>query len=549
MFNLFPNDLLYEVFDYLTTYEILYAFNGLNARLNTVLKNYHQYDLRLQSVPKSTFDFICRAIRPEQVRSLLLSDSDDTCRQVHTFFELFYIKQFMNLESITLIDAEERCLAKILPKLNYLPKLSYSSMKLVDGVLPKIPVKSLKCLSLGTCLMSDLLEVLILTPQLQSLSVQLIADPPAVDHAASTIATVTEIHHLKIKLAEKSAITYHHLELLLLRMPKLKKFTFVAERGIRFVHGDQWEHLIRTYIPQLKAFHFKIHPYTTHNNMQQFMSTFQTPFWTTDKKWFFHCNRHHLSGRGTYNLYFMHMYTLPYCDEQFYLSLSTETVTRHASRDDYHSIKNLYFSFDTRRGMALSQHFHFSNLDSLTIGNLHKLISMNDLIDLSHLNHLTLEQNNSINSEEFFSFILSHSTQLQSLQVSWHTLVEITGNFTDIPVCSLLNTTIKHLSLSNILPDEHQHNQKPIEILTQLFSSNLQKLSLNVISLHNIVHLLNEMLRLDCLKIEYNPMHTHIGDIGLHDWLTHHVPTLRNFTYQTRLAAETRVCLVLWIGH
>ena len=83
----------------------------------------------------------------------------------------------------------------------------------------------------------------------------------------------------------------------------------------------------------------------------------------------------------------------------------------------------------------------------------------------------------------------------------------------------------------------------------QYFSTNLKWSNLNVISLHNIVYLLNEMFGLDCLKIEYNPIHTPISDIELHDWLTHHVPRLTNFTYQTRLAAGTRVCLVLWIGH
>ncbi|CAM4825502.1 unnamed protein product, partial [Rotaria magnacalcarata] len=67
----------------LTTYEILYEFQGLNKRIDKLLRTYAKYDLNFKSWPKSKFDFVCQSINPEQVRSLILSDADDTCQQIH----------------------------------------------------------------------------------------------------------------------------------------------------------------------------------------------------------------------------------------------------------------------------------------------------------------------------------------------------------------------------------------------------------------------------------------------------------------------------------
>jgi len=125
MLDLFPNELLYELFEYLTTYNILYAFKGLNKRIDKVLGRYAKYDLNFKSWPKSKFDFICQSIRPEQVRSLILSDGNDTCRQIHLFLGLFYIRQFINLKSLTLIEITEQDLNKVVTKFNLLSKLSY----------------------------------------------------------------------------------------------------------------------------------------------------------------------------------------------------------------------------------------------------------------------------------------------------------------------------------------------------------------------------------------------------------------------------------------
>jgi hypothetical protein len=100
-----------------------------------------------------------------------------------------------------------------------------------------------------------------------------------------------------------------------------------------------------------------------------------------------------------------------------------------------------------------------------------------------------------------------------------------------------------------MISNDGEDNCKPIEILSKMFSTNLEKLSLSVTSMDSILLVLNEMTKLYSVKIECNPFNTTMTDEELSLWLMQNVPRLKNSTYQIRLATGTRVCLLLWIGH
>ncbi|CAF3986747.1 unnamed protein product [Rotaria sordida] len=211
---------------------------------------------------------------------------------IFIFFGLFYIRQFVNLESLILIGNTEQDFNEVITKLNLLSKLSYLSIKLVHGLLPKITVPSLKYLSIS---MYQPEQLLLCTPILINLNVQLIAETTSVDNSFLSTKITTEICQLKIEPVEKSNIVFDDI--------KFSKRNFSI---------------------------------------------------------------------------------------------------------DYH--------YDTET----AKHYYFPNLDSLTIHNLHKLIPIDNFINLSKIEHLTVKQNNTIYSEEFFSYIyiLVHSTKLQSLKSS-----------------------------------------------------------------------------------------------------------------------------------
>ncbi len=538
----FPNELFYEVFEYLTAYDILHAFKGLNRQIDTLLRTYAKYDLNFKSWSKSKFDFVCQSIEPEQVRSLVLSNADDTCRQIHVFFGLFYIRKCVHLESLTLIDITEQDSKRIIPRMNLLSKLSHLSMKFAYGFMPEIKIPSLKYLSIGLCSMSQLQELLLCTPVWTKLDVQLKADTTRIGDTFLQ----TDIRQLRVDLAEKSDITFNDIRTLFVWMPKLTKLTFTAVKGIRFIYGEQWEHLIRTHLSQLKEFHFKIRPVLHDQDTRQILATFQTPFWLSEKHWIIHCDNHYLDNdyhRISSN--YAHFYTLPYSGDQFHLSLTTHSLT-NTCKDQYVTIRDLCLVNDCGHTKTIAERYYFPNLDSLTILRLHKIVSIDHFIDLSNIKHLTLEKYSTMNAEEFLSCISAYCTKLQSLTLPWQILVEVTSNFHDEKVCSWLTKRIRNLNVLNQLPSNDQDERKPLKILIRIFSTNIKKLSLSVTSIDDVLLVLNKMLNLHSIKIDFNPSDKIMDNNKLLMRLMQNVPKLRYFTHEIRQAAEARLCLVCW---
>ena len=551
MLDRLPNELVYDVFEFLTIYHILYAFKGLSARLDTVLSQYTKCDLNFISWPKSKFDFVCRSIRSEQVRSLTLSDADETCQQISLFFKFFPLRRFAHLESFILINITEQDLNKVIDKFNYLTKLSWLSISLADGSTLRTAVPSLKSLSVGVHSMIQLEQLLICAPLLTHLKVQLAAGTIPTVSALLPGTQTTNVRQLRIELAEKSNITFNDMEVLFSWMPRLEKFTFTAARGWRFIRAEQWEHLIRTYLSSLKHFHFKIHPHLSNTNISQLAATFRTPFWVTENRWLVHCDHHRLPTVGYRDLRDVHPYTLPYSDAPFYLSLSASTAADVSCKQDYRTIKHLLLSIDSTDASRIAGHFYFSDLDSLTILNLRQLIPVDQLIDLSRIQHLIVKQNNSIQSEEFLFNILVHSTNLYSLTISWHTLAELRKNHSDAQVCCLLKKQIKNVFLTDRLPnDETGDKFHAMEILSRVFSTDLEKLGLSVTSIENALAVLNDLVKLHSVSIECNSFSTRVKkhELPLSSWLARHVPRLKNCTCQIRTITDTRVQLLLWIG-
>ncbi|CAF5176096.1 unnamed protein product, partial [Rotaria sp. Silwood1] len=97
-------ELLYELFDYLSPYDLFGIFINLNSRLNVIV---HSYPLRLdfRKISRSKFDFICRHIQPKQVISLILCD-EYVPERVKLFLDHFphFKQEFLYLKSVTLIE-------------------------------------------------------------------------------------------------------------------------------------------------------------------------------------------------------------------------------------------------------------------------------------------------------------------------------------------------------------------------------------------------------------------------------------------------------------
>ena len=107
-----PTEIFFEIFDYLTTVDLLNIFINLNKRINDIVGLY-PLQLDFQQISRSKFDFVCRHIQPKQIISIYFSD-ELMPDQVELFKKYFphFQNQFVRLKKIKFINA-----STILPNL------------------------------------------------------------------------------------------------------------------------------------------------------------------------------------------------------------------------------------------------------------------------------------------------------------------------------------------------------------------------------------------------------------------------------------------------
>ncbi len=100
----FSTELLFEIFEYLSPYDLFRSFINLNDLFNTIIHLYPLH-LNLESISRLEFDYICLHLQPKQVISLILSD-ENIPHQVELFKKYFplFKQQFIHLQSLTLIE-------------------------------------------------------------------------------------------------------------------------------------------------------------------------------------------------------------------------------------------------------------------------------------------------------------------------------------------------------------------------------------------------------------------------------------------------------------
>src|SRR4051794_12151065 len=96
-FELLPNEILIECFEYLDIFDTFYSFDQLNYRFYKLIRNILLH-LNFQHVRKRKFDRFCQLISSDpnikqQIYSLRLSNKD-TCGQIKSFLSCFTPNEF-----------------------------------------------------------------------------------------------------------------------------------------------------------------------------------------------------------------------------------------------------------------------------------------------------------------------------------------------------------------------------------------------------------------------------------------------------------------------
>ena len=75
---------------------------------------------------------------------------------------------------------------------------------------------------------------------------------------------------------------------LLRNMPHLRDLD--ADLNIASIDGDQWQQFISAYLPKLHTLELSQEScLETEDELEPFMDTFRTPFWTSERRWFVRC--------------------------------------------------------------------------------------------------------------------------------------------------------------------------------------------------------------------------------------------------------------------
>ena len=103
MLGAWPWEILHDVFDYLTSFDLFRSFGSIEEYLSNVIRSYFRLNLNFQSIKKSHFDEICQFIHLEQIQSLIFADDG----QMNLCFSRFHLDEFIYLPSVTLREISD----------------------------------------------------------------------------------------------------------------------------------------------------------------------------------------------------------------------------------------------------------------------------------------------------------------------------------------------------------------------------------------------------------------------------------------------------------
>ncbi|CAF3119456.1 unnamed protein product [Rotaria sp. Silwood2] len=317
-----PVEIIFDIFTYLTTIEILHSFYSFSRYLRQCIRSYQQYKINFTSISKNEFDRICNVIRPDQMMALALSDDEETPGQVTSFFARFprFEQTFTRLEYLYIRNFQE------FPSLSHMTSLhtiaidfirwpiysfEYAHIQQFDDKLAticRLPTlralvlnkKSLNIrLNFNTFFIGEHLNkfqihlrtidnlpfIFKCVPNIQRLTISL--NTTSVDNDFSSRFNVPHsLTHLTIKVSFGLRNEIQHI---IQSCFNLMYLNIHIERNqtdtYQWLDGNWWQSLIDEFLPQLKMFRLRIDLNSSLDLSvtKDLLKSFQTTFWTNNE--------------------------------------------------------------------------------------------------------------------------------------------------------------------------------------------------------------------------------------------------------------------------
>jgi len=533
------NELFLELFEYLSSIDLVQSFFNINHRFNNLIYIHLQtHYLDFQSCTKTQFDFLCQQILPSitnHVVSLRLSDDDNTPEQIARFFSYnLSFSHFTHLKSLSIhqiysFDSLQSIINQ-LPQLIHLTYLNLTRYYIIFNEIYDIHIiDRIRTLSKLTHCNLDITQdsdCCFCTPSIQTASIQYLSIP----YLECTVQQLIQfLHHLRhlyflnahvydrsndfesISTRKYFSIKILHLQfdgsfeslkILLQTFPNLSKLRIVIKSG--FFNGYQWQNLIETYLSNLIILQFKMScsfPYE--HQLNEILESFSSSFWIEQHQWFVQC---YWSQSNIFPL--IHIYTLPYIFEDFTYLETNQTNSTTTKFYSFDHVKNLY-----------STSISFTN-SSITDRNLSKIrylyltSHLDDLLNSFQIQFTRLEILKLVFFDQIADQTLRNLQDFLSQLPRLHTLIYSTWSKDNRFPSSLIHPSIRQLDLRGSMI--FYTSQDCQNLIQSSIGQQCQILFINIQEQIDIIHLLNHLEHLRVLIVKC---------YSLTNWLEQNLPT------------------------
>ena len=316
-----PTEILHRILDHVDGQTIFSSCRYVSKQLEAVTNTYNRYKLDFSSISKTNFRLACRAIRSENVISLILSDDDKTTGQISLFLALVNINRWTRLRSLTLRDINDNDLQTLL--LHITTSCSLMSLSIVtrgtesaetlthfSSIITQPTLRQLEfrmgnvrsdqmqwpfnCtlnyLKADNCTFEQFCAILDHSPNLRTIELRNgISDK--IDEKVSK--SYPQLISLSL-IDEYLYRPFNDFRLILSLTPSLEylKITVLLSDRTHF-DGSKWENIIITHLPRLSRFEFFFSEYNVNNynlvDLCSCMTGYRTPFWIETKRWHVAC--------------------------------------------------------------------------------------------------------------------------------------------------------------------------------------------------------------------------------------------------------------------
>ena len=318
-------ELVFEVFEYLSPYDLFRSFLNLNDRFTKIL---YSYPLRLgcQSMSRLEFDYVCSHLQPKQVIALRLSD-DIVPHQVQIFEEYFplFKKQFLHLRSVALtqmfdhpIDLPNSVQSLQIRKYDTYQNFGFDFTAVLErqaDVLTHLVIDRIGLLRYVRTLFPALTHLTIdggcspnvdsyischgqyknvdLTSIFQCMKspithLRLFVDKENPQMKVNLQAFSHCLTHLTLHFSEYFIVSYEIFEQSLAHLHQLTHLTIGGNGRSDLIDGHQWENYLSKTQIQKFNFQFEICDdyFDIHQDHSILLQSFRSSFWLKEKQWY-----------------------------------------------------------------------------------------------------------------------------------------------------------------------------------------------------------------------------------------------------------------------